>query len=69
MTLEKFIEHLKKGNLQAKVFIKTATGEVELPDNIEHHKNYTMLYCRCDFCDVAGDYFELEQQEELKQDD
>lgn len=69
MTLEKLIEHLKKGNLQAKVLIETSTGAVELIDNIEHHKNYTTIYCRYDFCDVAGDCYELEQKEELKQDD
>lgn len=69
MTLEKLIEHLKKGNLQAKVLIETSTGEVELIDNIEHHKNYTTLYCRYDIYDVAGDCYELEQNEELKLND
>jgi len=68
MTLEKLIEHLKKGNLQAKVLIETSTGEVELLDNIEHHKHYTTLYCRHDFCDVVGDCYELEQNEEQKDD-
>ena len=69
MTLEKLIERLKKGNLQATVLVETSTGLVELPDDIEHHKNYTTIYCRTDFCDVAGDCYELEQQEELKEDE